>query len=94
MKNIRIFYLKNCHFLVVKFSVYLNRRVFVMARRMLMHCTVLRFGTSAGRPLCEVRRGGGQRGGFNQVYSRETPSFILILLQYMSDSHCDPQSHL
>ena len=30
MKNIRIFYLKNCHFLVVTFSVYLNRRVFVM----------------------------------------------------------------
>ena len=30
MKNIRIFYLKNCHYLVVKFSVYLNRRVFVM----------------------------------------------------------------
>ena len=30
MKNIRIFYLKNCHFLVVKFSVYLNRRVFIM----------------------------------------------------------------
>ena len=30
MKNIRIFYMKNCHFLVVKFSVYLNRRVFVM----------------------------------------------------------------
>ena len=30
MKNIRIFYLKNCHFLVVKFSIYLNRRVFVM----------------------------------------------------------------
>ena len=30
MKNIRIFYLENCHFLVVKFSVYLNRRVFVM----------------------------------------------------------------
>ena len=24
------FYLKNCQFLVVKFSVYLNRRVFVM----------------------------------------------------------------
>ena len=23
-------YVKNCHFLVVKFSVYLNRRVFVM----------------------------------------------------------------
>ena len=30
MKNIRIFYLKNCHFLVVKFSVYFNRRVFIM----------------------------------------------------------------
>ena len=30
MKNIRIFYLKNRLFLVVKFSVYLNRRVFVM----------------------------------------------------------------
>ena len=33
MKNIRIFYLKNCHFLVVKFSVYLNRRVFVMVSK-------------------------------------------------------------
>ena len=30
MKNIRIFYVKNCHFLVVKFSMYLNRHVFVM----------------------------------------------------------------
>ena len=30
MKNIRIFYLKNFHFLVVNFSVYLNRLVFVM----------------------------------------------------------------
>ena len=30
MKNIRFFYLNNCHFLVVKFSIYLNRRVFVM----------------------------------------------------------------
>ena len=30
MKNIRNFYLKICHFLVVEFSVYLNRRVFVM----------------------------------------------------------------
>ena len=32
MRNIRIFYLKNCHFLVIKFSVYFNRRVFVMAK--------------------------------------------------------------
>ena len=30
MKNIRIFYLKICQFLVVKFSIYLNIRVFVM----------------------------------------------------------------
>ena len=30
MKTIRIFYLKICQFLVVKFSIYLNRRVFVM----------------------------------------------------------------
>ena len=32
MKNIRIFLSENFHFLVVKFSVYLNRRVFVMLR--------------------------------------------------------------
>ena len=30
MKNIRVFYLKNFSFLEVKFSIYLNRRVFVM----------------------------------------------------------------
>ena len=30
MKNIIIFYLKSLIFLVIKFSVYLNRRVFVM----------------------------------------------------------------
>ena len=30
MKNIRIFLCENFQFLVVKFSVYLNRRVFVM----------------------------------------------------------------
>ena len=30
MKNIRIFYLEIFTFLVVKFSIYLNRRVFVM----------------------------------------------------------------
>ena len=32
MKNIRIFILKFSFFLVVKFSIYLNRRVFVMQR--------------------------------------------------------------
>ena len=31
MKNIRLFYLKIFIFFVVKFSVYLNRRVFVMS---------------------------------------------------------------
>ena len=31
MKNIRIFYLKIFKFLVVKFSIYLNRRVFIMS---------------------------------------------------------------
>ena len=30
MKNIRIFYLKIYNFLVAKFSVYLNKRAFVM----------------------------------------------------------------
>ena len=30
MKNIRIFLSENFHFLVIKFSVYLNRRVFVI----------------------------------------------------------------
>ena len=30
MKNIRIFLSENFHFLVVKFSVYLNRHVFVL----------------------------------------------------------------
>ena len=30
MKNIRVFYLKIFSFLGVKFSIYLNRRVFVM----------------------------------------------------------------
>ena len=32
MKNIRIFLSENFHFSVVKFSVYLNRLVFVMLR--------------------------------------------------------------
>ena len=32
MKNIRIFYQKIFSFLVVKFSIYLNKPVFVMSR--------------------------------------------------------------
>ena len=32
MKNIRVFLSENFQFLEVKFSIYLNRRVFVMSR--------------------------------------------------------------
>ena len=32
MKNIRVFLAENFHFLEVKFSIYLNRRVLVMHR--------------------------------------------------------------
>ena len=37
-KKYQNFYLKNCHFLVVKFSMYLNRRVFVMFILFALHC--------------------------------------------------------
>ena len=33
MKNIRIFVSENFEFLAVKFSIYLNRRVFVMVKQ-------------------------------------------------------------
>ena len=33
MKNLKVFLLEIFQFLVVKFSVYLNRRVFVMSKR-------------------------------------------------------------
>ena len=36
MKNIRVFYLKIFNVLEVKFSIYLNRRVFVMGVKILM----------------------------------------------------------
>ena len=36
MKNIRIFLSEYFNFLVVKFSIYLNRRVFVMSSRINM----------------------------------------------------------
>ena len=39
MKNIRIFYLEIFPFLVVKFSIYLNRHVFVMCR---LDCNLVR----------------------------------------------------
>ena len=37
MKNIRVFYLKIFSFLKVKFSIYLNRRVFVMRSQNSQH---------------------------------------------------------
>ena len=37
MKNIRIFLSENFHFLVLKFSVYLNRHVFVMLKMAGLH---------------------------------------------------------
>ena len=43
MKNIRIFYLKIFIFLVVKFSVYLNRHVFVMY---MWHLTAFKIAVS------------------------------------------------
>ena len=33
MKNVRVFLSENFQFLEVKFSIYLNRRVFVMCRK-------------------------------------------------------------
>ena len=43
MKNIRIFYLKIFFVLVVKFSVYLNRRVFVILVRISADDSLKRF---------------------------------------------------
>ena len=43
MKNIRIFYLKIFIFLVVKFSIYLNRHVFVMIIIKRLQCRLLQF---------------------------------------------------
>ena len=37
MKNIRVFLSENLHFLVAKFLVYLNRRVFVMDTQEMSH---------------------------------------------------------
>ena len=44
MKNIRFFFSENFQFLVVKFSIYLNRRVFVMTN----HCLSPRSYTILG----------------------------------------------
>ena len=47
MKNIRIFLSENFHFLMVKFSVYLNRRVFVMYFKM----SFVEIFTQCAKPL-------------------------------------------
>ena len=47
MKNIRMFYLKMFRFLVVKFSIYLNRRVFVD--------DVSRYASQVAAYLCSFR---------------------------------------
>ena len=62
MKNI-IFVSETFQFLEVKFSVYLNRRVFVMYTR---NATLLKHGIHEA-PKEEDMRGGGV-GGFNQFY--------------------------
>ena len=41
MKNIGIFLSENFQFLVVKFSIYLNRRVFVMKTTKLLECALI-----------------------------------------------------
>ena len=38
MKNIRVFLSENFQFLELKFSIYLNRRVFVMSRCKCLKC--------------------------------------------------------
>ena len=44
MKNIRVFLSENFHFLAVNFSVYLNRRDFVMTNIVLKMLEPLKFG--------------------------------------------------
>ena len=53
MKHIRVFLSENFHFLVVIFSVYLNRRVFVMPKNKLWHFMRI---VSIGRQLQEITK--------------------------------------
>ena len=45
MKNIRVFLSEDCQFLDAKFSIYLNRHVFVMNSKFILKATSL--GTNA-----------------------------------------------
>ena len=56
MKNIRIFHLKNIHFLVVKISVYLNRRVFVMCTLIALIYYMYNMYNLSEKHLLEIRR--------------------------------------
>ena len=78
MKNIRIFYLKNCHFWVVKFSIYLNRRFFVM--------TLWR----VKEPLvCSD----GQQGS-DQTVQTQTESWLDAYVWRYTFLHCSPYIEL
>ena len=69
MKNIRIFYLKIFLFLVVKFSIYLNRHVFVMYLNNMIRA-VLNFAISLS--TCEKKLA-------NLFYFQKT--FLKVYLQ-------------
>ena len=60
MKNIRLFLSENFYFLVVKFSVYLNRCVFVMTFsefRRKFHIVIKALSSSGGSIVSECRLG-------------------------------------
>ena len=51
MKNIRVFLSENCQFLDVKFSIYLNRHVFMMNSKFILKAT------SFGNRCCRCNEG-------------------------------------
>ena len=70
MKTIRTFYLKICQFLVVKFSVYLNRRVFVMYTNFSM----FRELNSLGRVYTILFKGGNFCDFLDDFFANQIPS--------------------
>ena len=71
MTNIRIFYLKIFHFLVIKFSVYLNRHVFVM----LDTCTPIRVISKQCRHRLDAEERGVSSG--SPLFANSLPIFSL-----------------
>ena len=63
MKNFRIFYLKTFSFLVVRFSIYLNRRVLVMTEEQ-RHYDSLFVCLCSGFTAQSTQRGHVERGQF------------------------------